>query len=293
FLKPVHSKCSKKVNRNSSADSSGLTVFCGQLAGVPGLPSSAGTVGEFVVHSLPAFSDGTPRKNGTVPIIRCWNAQPRERITCPTSPPGVGLADAWCTSVPIRVKYTFYYNISGEILMLYVDAELSDVPEVYYQETFVDFLQGITGSVVTMDLTNTAESVFGQANLTYRYTGGVWNVPAGGPCIPDLDLNSVVDYEPLRFGQDTFTGCTISLSTADFQDPVSEITDWAAQCDFFQTRLWHSLNYPTSGSLRFMGLQPEYLASWPAAKTNQSGDWVPIQNPLLSSGLAKPNGRTG
>lgn len=25
--------------------------------------------------------------------------------------------------------------------MLYVDAELSDVPEVYYQETFVDFLQ--------------------------------------------------------------------------------------------------------------------------------------------------------
>lgn len=69
--------------------------------------------------------------------------------------------------------------------------------------------QGITGSVVTMDLTNTAESVFGQANLTYRYTGGVWNVPAGGPCIPDLDLNSVVDYEPLRFGQDTFTGCTI------------------------------------------------------------------------------------
>lgn len=86
---------------------------------------------------------------------------------------------------------------------------------------------------------------------------------------------------------------SFSLSTADFQDPVSEITDWAAQCDFFQTRLWHSLNYPTSGSLRFMGLQPEYLASWPAAKTNQSGDWVPIQNPLLSSGLAKPNGRTG
>ncbi|TPP39628.1 hypothetical protein FGIG_02791 [Fasciola gigantica] len=335
FLKPIHSKCSKTVSRNPSVDNSDSLVSCDQLAGVPGLISSAGTNGQFFVHSLPAFTNGTARRNTTTPIIRCWDAQTLKNITCPNNPPGVGTDDVWCTSVPIRVKYTFHYDVTGKILSLHVDAALGNVSQTYIQETLVDFLQvgeslnapasgnpgyrigspivaaranltdlaslgkqGSIDSVLLMDLTNTAESVLHSISRTHRYTGGLWNLPAGGPCIPELDMNSIVDYEPLRFGQDTFTGCTINLSTADFQDPVSGITDWAARCDFYQTRLWHALNYPTStlpfsGSFRFVSLQPEYVASWPAARTNQSGDWVPIQNPLLSTGLVKPNGRTG
>ncbi|VDP73244.1 unnamed protein product [Echinostoma caproni] len=234
----------------------------------------------------------------------------------------------------LSVTYTFYYEVIGQIVALYIDAVLDTVSQTYTQETSVVFLQvgenmnsmasgnpgyqigspvvaaranstdlsslgkqGSTDSVVVMELTSTANFEPELINTNWRYTGGVWYVPAGGSCLPDVNADGPF-YEPVRFGEDTFTGCTINLSASDLYDPISQVTDWATRCDMIQTRLWYALSHPSTvsgrrGRVQFFSPQPDYLASWPAAQTNHSGDWVQLQNPLTVSGPTKPNGRTG
>ncbi|KAF8563303.1 Tectonic-1, partial [Paragonimus westermani] len=161
------------------------------------------------------------------------------------------------------------------------------------------FSKTASAVAITMSPTSVSEPVLTGLNGTnYSRSGGLWNVPAGGSCFSTAD-NQFLFMDSVKFGEDTFSGCTLNLS--QFVDLLGDPESGASWCTRLQNLLWNVLynsvgqtgNTDEQEPIRYANLPPDHLAAWPSAQTNVTGNWVPIQNVFMASPPNDPISRVG
>ncbi|KAA3680151.1 uncharacterized protein DEA37_0002656 [Paragonimus westermani] len=235
FGRNVHTYCPYRVDGDSGVDA----VPCEQLPGVPGL---AETTGAFLVRSVPLIN-----KDALVtPTISCFTFGTNTPVDCPSagqSAVTVMQSSSVCTNVTRKLIYRFVFEATGTIVAMELVALIGEITDYFRQETIVTFMQAnislndpvststsymygqpVIGAratpstifsktasavAITMSPTFVSEPILTGLNGTnYSRTGGLWNVPAGGSCFSTAD-NQFLFMESVKFGEDTFSGCTL------------------------------------------------------------------------------------
>ncbi|KAF5399663.1 hypothetical protein PHET_06951 [Paragonimus heterotremus] len=325
FAQNAHTYCPYHVSGVSGVD----TIPCEQLPGVPGLATTTGT---FLVHPVPLINGN----DLITPTISCFAFGTNVPIDCPsTGPSAVSVTQSSfvCTNVTRKLVYRFTFEATGTIVAMELIALIGETTDYFHQETIVTFMQvnvsldaptsistsylygqpvigaratpstlfSKTASTVaiTMSPTSMSEPILTSQNGTiYSKTGGLWNIPAGGSCFSAAN-NQFLFMESVKFGVDTFSGCTLNLS--HFLNLLGDPRSGASWCTRLQNLLWNMLynsvgqmgNTDEQEPIRYANLPPDHLAAWPSVQTNVTGNWVPIQNVFMASQPNDPISRVG
>ncbi|CAH8653728.1 unnamed protein product [Schistosoma guineensis] len=272
-----------------------------------------------------------------VPIVICYEQNTSLPILCPTTTPNIIINspnETICSGVPVSVYLKMTYEVIGTISQFEVHALIGSVTGTFTQKYEVEFVQtnasdalpmsgnpgyligrpvigakinvtdlsslgylGNAGSVTTiLPTSNMKLSIKG---VKQQLSNGVWNILAGGSCGTILQGRGHL-VEPIRFGEDVYSGCTLSLSFLEqFTRPEM---DWTTRCVQYQNIIWENLLNPIGITneedrkglgINFMSNKPDLLAIWPISKINRSSEWVPIQNLINNNFPTTPRGLNG
>ncbi|TNN14123.1 Tectonic-1 isoform 2 [Schistosoma japonicum] len=272
-----------------------------------------------------------------IPILTCYEQNTNIPISCPTTTPNTIVDNSngtVCSSVPISVYFKITYEIIGKITQFEMYAIIGNVTKIFTQKYEVEFVQVNTSNVLPMSgnpgyligrpivgakINITDLSSLGQLGSTASVTtmlpttnmklsidgikqpmnNGVWNILAGGSCGVILQERGLL-VEPIRFGEDAFSGCTLSLSY--LEQFINYEMDWTTRCTQYQNIIWANLLNPLGMTseedrkglgIQFMTNKPDLLAIWPISKLNRSSEWIPIQNVMNYNVPPTPRGLNG
>ncbi|CAH8568054.1 unnamed protein product [Schistosoma turkestanicum] len=271
------------------------------------------------------------------PTVVCYKQSTNSPISCPTTVPNIivnNSNETICSGVPVSVYLKITYEVTGTVSQFEIQATIGDVMGTFTQKYEVEFVQtnasndlpmsgnpgyligrpvigakinitalsslgylGNTGSVTTMIPTSNMKlSIKG---VKQQLNNGVWNILSGGPCGTVLQGRGLL-VEPIRFGEDVYSGCTLSLTFLEqFTRPQM---DWTTRCVQYQNIIWANLLNPLGITneedrkglgINFMSNKPDLLAVWPISKTNRSSEWIPIQNLINNNFPTTPRGLNG
>ncbi|CAH8676496.1 unnamed protein product [Schistosoma rodhaini] len=272
-----------------------------------------------------------------VPVVICYEQYTNLPILCPTTTPSIIISssnETICSNVPVSVYLKITYEVIGTIGQFEIHALIGNVTGTFTQKYEVEFVQtnasnvfpmsgnpgyligrpiigakinitdlsslgylGNTASVTTMlPTSNMKLSIKG---VKQQISNGVWNILAGGSCGTVLQERGLL-VEPIRFGEDVYSGCILSLSFLEqFTRPE---VDWTTRCVQYQNIIWENLFNPIGITneddrkglgINFMSNKPDLLAIWPISKINRSSEWVPIQNLINNNFPTTPRGLNG
>ncbi|CAH8651039.1 unnamed protein product [Heterobilharzia americana] len=323
------SYCEWIITSAQSMDSSEKYISCNRLSDVF-LSSTNSTI---LSKVKPNEADNTR----IIPSVTCYDNYTKKLIECPKKTPTdiVGSPSKLvCSRVPTLVYIKITYEVIGLITGMEIYATIGDVPEAFMQKYEVEFVQanasgelplsgnpgylighpivgaklnktdlkslgysGSTGAVTTMiPTTNIKLSIDGKKR---KLSNGVWSILAGGRCGEILQDRGLL-VEPIRFGEDVFSGCTLSLSS--FEKLTRPEMDWTTLCVQYQNIIWQTLLNPLGVTaeenrkglgINFISSKPDSIAIWPISKTNRSSEWIPIQNLIYDYFPLKPRGLNG
>nr|CAH8873976.1 unnamed protein product [Trichobilharzia regenti] len=272
-----------------------------------------------------------------VPNVSCYEQKSNQPIVCPTATPSDVIGNTTkivCSNVPVSVYFKITYEVIGLITGVEIKAIFSDVMETFVQKYEVEFVQvnssnsvplsgnpgyligrpivsakvnrteltslgysGNTGTVTTM--IPTTDVKLSNEGVKQTLNNGVWNILAGGQCGTLIQDKGVL-IEPIRFGEDVFSGCTLNLPS--FEKLTRPEMDWTTRCIQYQSLIWKTVLSPlgiASGQnskglgINFIPEKPDSIAIWPISKGNRSSEWIPIQNLISDNFPSTPRGLNG